>query len=109
MANEFARQLRHNQTDAEKFLWQKLRNRNLIGVKFRRQYPLGDYIVDFICIEHKLIIELDGSQHMDQQNYDTKRSEFLKLQGYEVLRFWNNQVLLESESVLQEIYNFLNK
>jgi len=73
-----ARSLRKNQTDAERLLWQKLRNRKLLNVKFRRQFPIEPYIADFVCLELKLIIELDGSQHFDQIAYDNKRNDFLK-------------------------------
>ena len=89
-----ARELRHNQTDAENVLWYRLRGLRLKGIKFRRQYPLGDYIVDFISSEHKLIIEVDGGQHNELPTAlkDEKRSRWLKSQGYEILRFWNNDV-----------------
>lgn len=101
-----ARELRNNPTDAEQKLWQHLRGKNL-GSKFRRQHPIGRYITDFACLEHKLIIELDGSQHSEQQAYDDARSRFLQAEGFRVLRFWNNQVLQETEAVLESIVRVL--
>ncbi len=103
----FSRRLRKSETDAEPKIWQQLRSRNLNGTKFRRQHPVGPYIVDFICINSKLIIELDGSQHQQQQEYDAKRSVFLEEAGYRVLRFWDNDVLLNTESVMQVIFETL--
>ncbi len=99
----FAKHLRTHQTDAENELWQKLRNRKVLGLKFRRQYVIDPYIVDFVCIEQKLIIELDGGQHISQQVYDNRRSEYLNSLGFKVLRFWDHDVLLEIESVLDSI------
>ena len=102
-----AKDLRKSQTDAEKLLWQQLRNRQIGDVKFRRQYVFGEYIVDFVCIERALIIEIDGSQHLQQIEYDKKRTEYLESQGFSVLRFWNDQVLTELEIVLEVIYSAL--
>ena len=98
-----SRDLRNNLTDAEKKLWQKLRNKQINDHKFRRQFVLGNYIVDFICLDKRLIIEVDGGQHMDNVNYDLQRDEWLKNQNFKVLRFWNNQVLNEIDSVLEVI------
>ena len=98
-----AKQLRRNQTDAERNLWKYLRDRRLEGYKFRRQRPLGRYIVDLICLEEKLIVEVDGGQHSGQQMYDSERDEWLESQGYRVLRLWNNQVLNEIEAVKEAI------
>jgi len=98
-----ARNLRKNQTDVEQILWQRLRSRQLLNCKFRRQVPFHPYIVDFVCLERFLIIELDGSQHQEQQDYDHKRSAFLNQQGYTVLRFWNNEVIENIEGVLEKI------
>ncbi|MEI6269416.1 MAG: endonuclease domain-containing protein [Methylococcaceae bacterium] len=98
-----ARSLRKNQTDAERLLWQKLRNRQLLNVKFRRQFPIEPYIADFVCLELKLIIELDGSQHFDQIAYDNKRSDFLKQRGFKIFRFWNNDVFKNTEGVMESI------
>lgn len=95
--------LRSNQTDAEKQLWYCLRANRFLNLKFKRQKPIGLYIVDFICLDKMLIIELDGGQHAVQLGYDLKRTQFLESQGFRVLRFWNNQVLSELESVLEEI------
>jgi len=104
-----ARTLRKDSTDAERRLWQRLRNRELLGWKFRRQHPIGCYIVDFACIEKKLIIELDGSQHAESQTADSVRSEYFKKKGYQVLRFWNNDVLVRGEAVLNVILSYLNQ
>jgi len=98
-----ARALRKNQTDAERLLWQHLRGRQLLGYKFRRQFPIGDYIVDFACLPLKLIIEVDGSQHMSNVNYDNARTLYLENHGFQVVRFWNNDVLTEINSVLEAL------
>ena len=98
-----AKELRRNQTDAERTLWGHLRDRRLERYKFRRQRPLGKYIVDLICLEERLIVEVDGGQHSGRQMYDSERDEWLESQGYRVLRFWNNQVLNEIESVKEVI------
>jgi len=100
---ERSRDFRKNLTDAEQKLWQKIRNKQIRGNKFRRQFVLGNYIVDFICLDKRLIIEVDGGQHMDNVNYDLQRDEWLKNQNFKVLRFWNNQVLNEIDSVLEVI------
>jgi very-short-patch-repair endonuclease len=102
-----ARQLRAKQTDVERQLWFLLRDRRLNGAKFRRQVPIGSYIVDFVCQEAKLIVELDGSQHADQVAYDTARSDWLSAHGYRVLRFWNNDLTENEEGVLTAILNEL--
>ncbi|MDI6688728.1 MAG: endonuclease domain-containing protein [Desulfobacterales bacterium] len=101
--NHLAKKLRKNMTNAERLLWQHLRNRELGGYKFRRQRPVGPYIVDFVCLEKKLVIEVDGGQHAGQVELDAKRSGYLEEKGYRVLRFWNNEVLKETESVLTVI------
>jgi very-short-patch-repair endonuclease len=103
LMTERARDLRKAQTDTEYKMWQLLRNRQLSDAKFRRQYLVGPYIVDFICLAHGLVIELDGSQHVEQAAYDKERSQFLNTQGFTVLRFWNNEVLQQGESVLEII------
>jgi len=103
-----AKKLRKNMTDAERLLWRHLRNRELGGYKFRRQRPIGPYIVDFVCIEKKLVVEVDGGQHAGQVELDTKRSGYLKEKGYRVLRFWNNEVLKETESALTVILSSLD-
>ncbi|MEO5831603.1 MAG: DUF559 domain-containing protein [Rhodanobacter sp.] len=102
-----ARRLRHDGTDAERRLWHRLRQRQLGGHKFRRQYPLCGYIVDFVCVPALLVIELDGGQHLDAIDYDQRRTEILERAGYCVLRFWNDDVLLRTEDVLLEIFRVL--
>jgi very-short-patch-repair endonuclease len=104
-----ARVLRKNMTDAERLLWRHLRNRQLNGWKFRRQHPIGPFIVDFVCLDKKLIIEVDGGQHAKNFWRDSKRSDYLNDKGYRVLRFWNGEVLQESESVLQAILKALSE
>ena len=99
-----ARELRQKQTDAEQLLWRQLRNRQMAGHKFRRQETIGPYIVDFVCLDAKLIIEIDGGQHGEQMEYDIKRSAYLKQRGYRVLRFWNDEVLKDTNTVLERIH-----
>lgn len=105
----FAKQLRKNQNDAEKLLWAKLRNRRFSGVKFRRQQPIGKYIVDFVSYEVNLIIELDGGQHSTRvgKSKDTKRKQELESLGYRVLRFWNNELLKNIDDALDIIHREL--
>ena len=98
-----AKALRTNQTEAEQKLWYHLRAHRFMDLKFKRQKPVGRYIVDFVCIEQRLIIELDGGQHADQVPYDQQRDTWLRNQGYTVLRFWNNDVMQELEAVLEQI------
>lgn len=100
-----ARNLRKNMTEQERKLWQFLRKKSIDGLKFRRQYPIGNYIVDFICNEKKLIIEVDGGQHNEAQNiaYDKERTEFLESKGYKIIRFWNSDIDNNIEGVYQEI------
>ncbi|MCH7623917.1 MAG: endonuclease domain-containing protein, partial [Nitrospinae bacterium] len=95
------RNLRKNSTDAEKRIWSLLRNRQLVGYKFRRQHPVKKFIVDFACPEILLAIEVDGGQHVERKKADNERTKFLETQGYRVLRFWNDQVLKETEAVLE--------
>lgn len=99
-----ARRLRNSMTDAEQKLWQQLRQRQIHGLKFRRQHPCGKFILDFACLEIKLAIEVDGGQHTEAALYDEQRSQWLKQQGWVVLRFWNNQVLGELDEVMAVIY-----
>ena len=99
-----AKNLRLNQTDAENMLWFNLRNKKLAGIKFRRQVPIGQYIVDFLCCEKKLIVELDGSQHIDNIEYDRIRTEYLNSLGYKVIRIYNNEILSNLKTVLEYIY-----
>ena len=98
-----AKVLRSNQTDAEQRLWYHLRAHRFMGLKFKRQKPMGRYIVDFVCLEQRLIIELDGGQHAEQLAYDRQRDAWLRSQGYTVLRFWNNDVIQQIEGVLEQI------
>jgi len=98
-----ARNLRKRFTEAEKLLWRYLRARQLEGLKFRRQQPIGNYIVDFVCFEKGLVIEVDGGQHAIEIEKDSERDKWLKGQKYEVLRFWNNEVLTHIEEVLEVI------
>ena len=107
MSRERARQLRKDMTDAERALWARLRRRQVLGHKFRRQQPLGPFIVDFVCLERKLVIEVDGGQHADQQQDDARRTGWLEDQGFVVLRFWNHEVLAEPEAVIQAIADAL--
>lgn len=106
---EEARHHRREQTEAERILWARLRNRQLQGWKFRRQYPIGNYIVDFCCPELGLVIELDGGQHASRMDEDKKRTEILTGQGYQVLRFWNNEVLRDTNGVLEVILGALKE
>ena len=102
-----ARALRKNMTDVELLLWHKIRSRQLQNIRFRRQHPIGRYIVDFICLETKLIIELDGGQHADQKSYDTMRDTWLSQQGFKILRFWNNDILENMDGVIEFISQHL--
>ncbi len=104
-----AKNLRKKSTDAEKLLWRQLRSKQLEGAKFRRQQPVGSYIVDFVCFENQIIIEVDGGQHTIEKDKDNERDGWLKEQGFKVLRFWNNEVLINIEGVLEVIrVNCLN-
>jgi very-short-patch-repair endonuclease len=102
-----ARKLRRDSTDAERTLWKYLRAHRMAGYKFRRQYVIEPYIVDFICLEKRLIIEADGGQHLEQESYDRTRTEYLELLDYRVLRFWNHDILRDTQVVLETIRSFL--
>ncbi|MES2405319.1 MAG: DUF559 domain-containing protein [Pseudomonadota bacterium] len=102
----FARHLRRDMTDAEHRLWHHLRRRQLRGFRFRRQFPIGPYIADFACLEAKLIVEVDGSQHFDAAG-DVARTQRLHEHGYQVLRFWNDDVLIRTHQVLATIHDAL--
>jgi very-short-patch-repair endonuclease len=104
-----AKGLRQRQTDAEIKLWYRLRDRQLEGEKFRRQHRIGEYIVDFVCLEHKLIIKIDGGQHNDMpvKEEDEQRTRWLETAGYRVLRYWNNDILENTEGVLENIREML--
>jgi very-short-patch-repair endonuclease len=101
-AQRHARELRIGMTDSERKLWAALRGEQL-GVKFRRQHPLGHYIADFACLAPKLIVELDGSQHVDRAAHDERRDEFFRNQGFEVLRFPTDAPVTNLEGVLTMI------
>ncbi|RUL64047.1 endonuclease domain-containing protein [Dyella dinghuensis] len=104
-----ARALRSAATDAENHLWRYLRRENLAGFKFRRQYPIAGYIADFVCIPLRLVIELDGGQHLNASKYDATRTRDIEACGFRVIRFWNDDVLLRTESVLEEILRKLGE
>jgi very-short-patch-repair endonuclease len=97
-----ARKLRQGLTPAERKLWANIRNDQLT-VNFRRQHAIGSFIPDFVCIQKKLIIELDGSQHLEQEEYDQERTKYFGSQGYKVIRFWNNQVMNDINGVIKAI------
>jgi agmatine deiminase len=99
----FAACLRGNQTDAEQRLWERIRGGQIKEWKFRRQHPIGEYIVDFCCLEGMLIIELDGGQHLEQEKADEERTKYLRSVGFRVLRYWNDDVLMKTDDVLEEI------
>ena len=107
MCRVTARALRKNPTDTEHVLWRYLRMRLFKGFKFRRQQPLGRYVVDFVCLSKKLIVEVDGGQHVENPD-DMERTEWLESQGFHVLRFWNNQVLSDMECVTKGIWEPLS-
>jgi very-short-patch-repair endonuclease len=109
MNRERARELRNNPTDTELRLWQRLRRRQLGEHKFRRQQPVGRYIVDFVCFEKRLIVEVDGSQHSTQCERDQLRTEWLQSQGFRVLRFWDNEVWESLEEVATAIWSSLEE
>ena len=104
-----AKSLRQNMSEAETRLWHHLRAGRLNGYKFRRQQPMGNYIVDFVCVTPKLIIEADGGQHAEQAEYDQARSLYLNGLGFTVLRFWNDEILRQSDEVLAEILRVLQE
>ncbi|MEE8443435.1 MAG: DUF559 domain-containing protein [Dehalococcoidia bacterium] len=104
---ERARALRKNSTLAERVFWRHITERRLGGFRFRRQHPLGPYVVDFVCLEKRLIVEIDGSQHMEQMKEDETRTVWLRSQGFRVLRFWNNEVLNQTDDVKEVILTAL--
>jgi very-short-patch-repair endonuclease len=99
-----ARALRQDQTEAEKVLWNRLRSRQLLDLKFRRQHPIGPYFADLACVELGLVIELDGGQHVEDAAYDSKREAAMAHAGFQTLRFWNHEVLNETEAVMERIW-----
>jgi adenine-specific DNA-methyltransferase len=98
-----ARGLRRNMTDAEHALWRILRSRQLEGFKFRRQHSIGRYVVDFVCLERKVVIEVDGGHHVERAEADSERTKYLESEGFRVIRFWNNEVLAEMEGVAMQV------
>jgi very-short-patch-repair endonuclease len=104
LSNRLQRKLRKAMTDTERALWQVLQHRQLSGLKFRRQHAFGDYILDFVCLESKLVLELDGGQHQEQILQDEERTRALAKAGFTVLRFWNNEVLQQAEAVKDKIW-----
>ena len=98
-----AKALRKNSTDAENLLWKQLRRKQLVGLKFRRQQPIDNYIVDFVCFEKQIVVEIDGGQHALEKDKDAARDGYLRRNGFKVLRFWNNEVLANIEGVLEVI------
>jgi len=103
----FAKKLRQQSTDAERVLWKYLRAHRMAGYKFRRQVVIEPYIVDFVCLQARLIVEADGGHHLEQVEDDLKRSVFLESLGYKVIRFWNDEILGETDTVLEEIHRCL--
>lgn len=102
-----AKTMRRVPTEAEKKFWWMVRDRRLGGYKFKRQYPIGRYIADFVCIEAKLIVELDGGQHAEQQEYDAKRDAFFNSEGFRVVRFWNPEFLKNQDGVARQLLALL--
>ncbi|MBN1377833.1 MAG: DUF559 domain-containing protein [Gammaproteobacteria bacterium] len=107
MVLSFAKALRSQSTDARRLLWHYLRARRLDGFKFRRQLVIEPYIVDFVCLDARLIIEADGGQHGDQRKYDNQKTAYLETRGYRVLRFWNHEILTDTQDVLEKIHREL--
>ncbi len=104
-----ARRLRNAPTDAERHLWYHLRRRELAGHRFRRQVPVGGYVVDFACPAARLVLELDGGQHLQQRDYDMQRTRRLQAWGWRVLRYWNDEVLLRTDAVLEDVLRALGE
>lgn len=102
-----ARYLRRDATDAERALWCHLKGQRLAGYKFRRQFPIAGYIADFACVDAKLVIELDGGQHLQATAYDQERARRMEANGYRTIRFWNDDVLLRTDLVLEEVLRHL--
>jgi very-short-patch-repair endonuclease len=106
MPSQKARRLRQSSTDAERRMWSALRDRRLLRYKFRRQHPIGNFIVDFACTEHALVIEIDGGQHADSTT-DARRTAWLESEGWKVIRFWSNEVLANANGVIETILRIL--
>jgi very-short-patch-repair endonuclease len=103
------RSLRRNLTDAERKLWKVLRGRQMAGVKFRRQHPLEDYILDFVSLEKKVVVEVDGGQHQERITEDERRTTVLENAGFIVLRFWNHEVLQQPDAVVERIWQVVTR
>ena len=101
--NNIAKLLRKRPTETEKLLWRYLRSKQIDGFKFRRQQPIDNYVVDFVCFDNKIVIEVDGGQHAVDKEKDIERDNYLKKHGFKVLRFWNNDVLTNIGGVLEKI------
>ena len=95
--------MRRNETDAEKKLWARLRSRRFSGLRFRRQFPIDNFIADFACPKSRLVIELDGAQHLDRTAQDSWRTKLIEQRGYKVIRFWDSEVLTDIAGVLERI------
>ena len=106
---KYARDLRSSSTFAERLLWSRIRRRQLVNYRFRRQVPLGLYIADFICFESRLIVEIDGSQHYEQSQYDSERTKYLNNQGFKVVRYWNNDVMRNIDLILEDLLRHLDE
>ncbi|MBB3358490.1 MULTISPECIES: endonuclease domain-containing protein [unclassified Novosphingobium] len=104
-----ARHLRNNATEPERHLWQALRSRQVLGVRFNRQFPIGPYICDFISREYRLVIEIDGATHAAAQAYDARRTAFLESQGFSVARFWNGDVMNNRDGIILELIRVLKE
>ena len=104
-----ARRMRSTLTEAELKLWNELRAHRLMGLGFRRQMPIGGFIVDFACPEHKLVVEVDGSQHAENEAYDRARSAYLEAQGWQMVRFWNDDVLNDIDNVCTHILRVIGR
>jgi very-short-patch-repair endonuclease len=108
MPNERPRSFRKSQTDAERRLWFALRSRRLAGYKFRRQHPIDGFVVDFACTKYRLIVEADGGQHAENPG-DARRTAILEAQGWRVMRFWNNEILGNTDGVIDTILQVLGR
>ena len=108
MANSMARDLRRHMTEPERLLWYFLRARRFAGYKFRRQHPIGPFIADFACVEQRLVVEADGGQHAESAT-DPRRTRWLENQGWRVLRFWNDDIMRQTDDVLDEIRKALER
>jgi len=107
--NSRPNEMRKNPTDAERRMWRSLRDRQLGGYKFRRQMPIGPYIADFACVQARVVVEVDGSQHLESVEYDQERHAYLQAQGYKVVRFWNHDVLKHTNVVLEKMLGILEQ